>query len=118
MKKVLDDQDPHLLLQLERFGLDTPANMIDKFMFEKGPDWLSTLLVSAAQYHYNTACNFKTLSLHKDDKFRLSFTVSMLDRCRDSIYAIKDILGYVDDMIPEVILSCPASINDEKFLTE
>ena len=117
MKKVLETQDPHLLPQLERFGLETPANMIDKFMFEKGPDWLSTLLVSAAKYHYDTACNFKYLSNHKDDKAGFSFTTVMINRCRDSIYAIKVILGYVDDMIPAVILNCPASINDDQFLT-
>jgi hypothetical protein len=30
MKRILENQDPHLLPQLERLGLDTPANLIDR----------------------------------------------------------------------------------------
>jgi hypothetical protein len=117
MKRVLDNQDPHLLPQLQRLGLDTPANMIDKPMFELGPDWLSTLLAAAAQYHYSTAGNLNFLSRYKDDKACFRATTDMIGRCRDSIYAIKEILGYINDMIPKVILDCPA-FNSEQFLTE
>jgi len=118
MNRALEAKDPHLLPQLERLGLDTPKDMIDKFMYEKSPEWLSTLLVTAAQYHYTTACNFRSLSRFKDDETYFSFTADLLNRCRESISAIKEILGYLEDMIPDVVLNSPASINDDKFLTD
>lgn len=118
MKRVLDNQDPHLLPQLGRLGLDTPANLIEKAMVELGPDWLSTLLYSAAQYHYSTVGNLNFLSQYADDKTCFRATTDIISRCRDSIFAIKEIQACLEDMIPDVILECPASIDSEKFLTD
>ena len=103
---------------MERLGLDTPHGMVDKFMYEKGPPWLSTLLITAARYHYTVACNFAAFSRFKDDESGFNATQSLLDRSQNSIAAIEEILGYLEDMIPDVVLNSPASIDDEKFLTD
>ena len=98
--------------------MDTPANLIDKHMVKLGPDWLSTLLYSAAQYHYSTTGNLKFLSQYADDKTCFRATTDMISQCRDSIFAIKEIQAYLEDMIPDVILECPDSIDSETFLTD
>jgi predicted MPP superfamily phosphohydrolase len=86
---------------------------IEKSVFEKMPEWLGQIQMSGCQYYYNTMCVLD--HLYKNDTAKFDYAQKLLPRICESIYSIEKLLSYISDMIPEVILTTPASISDFKF---
>ena len=86
-------------------------------MYELSPEWLQVLLTCGAQHYYTAACNFHPLSKFQDANSGFGFTSDLIRRCTESHFYLKELLSYVDELVPEAYLRCPASIKDEAFLT-
>ncbi|MCD6169218.1 MAG: hypothetical protein J7J76_01520 [Candidatus Latescibacteria bacterium] len=53
LEKAVTQRDQDVLRGLSKQGLKSPKNLIDKFMYEHAPNWLSAIWVTGAQYYYD-----------------------------------------------------------------
>ena len=78
------------------------------------PIWIDEIEISATQYYYNLISCMNSFEKWKLE-FNKNFSESSIERAKESNYYIKILLDYIKNMIPEVILNCPASIKDSDF---
>jgi hypothetical protein len=101
----------------EKHGLTTPKGLITKPVYEYLPPWLQIICISAAQYYYDCKSHASLLS---DDTFNTEAKLRLLsyivDLARANASRIKGMLSYIEKMIPEWYLNCPASIQDDQFM--
>lgn len=117
MHRAAATEDPHLLVALSENAPESPQDLIDRPMYELSPEWLQVLLTCGAQHYYTAACNFYPLSKFQDADSGFGFTSDLIQRCVESHFYLKELLSYVDELVPDAYLHCPASIKVEAFLT-
>ena len=117
MHRAAATEDPHLLVALSEGAPQSAQDIIDRPMYELSPEWLRVLLTCGAQHYYAAVCNFHPLSEFQDADSGFGFTSDLIQRCGKSHFYLKELLSYVDELVPEAYLQCPASIKDEAFLT-
>ena len=106
----------HVLKNVAAGGLKSPKGLVDKFTYEHAPSWLGVLLVTGAQYYYSVKVAIPQLWDEEKNIPRLQVSKYLLVDLEDYIAQLTSLLGYIRDMIPEVYLKSPASLNDEDFL--
>lgn len=75
------------------------------------PVWLTEIEEAATQYYIVIVWNFSKL----DSRISKRFAEDMIIRAKESQFYIQELLEYVNEMIPNVILNCPAAINERDF---
>jgi hypothetical protein len=101
----------------EKYGLTTPKGLIIKPVYDSLPSWLQIICISAAQYYYD--CKAHALLLSADEfntETKLRHLSNTVDLARANASRIKEMLSYIEKMIPEWYLNCPASIQDDRFM--
>jgi hypothetical protein len=116
MKIALKNPELAVLKDVAAGGLKTPKGLVNKSTYEHAPSWLSVLLVTGAQYYFSVKVAMPLLwDEEKDEPHPLGIQYLMQDT-QDCITQLNSLLGYIRDMVPEVYLRSPASLNDEDFL--
>ena len=99
----------------EKYGLTTPKGLIIKPVYDFLPPWLQIILMAAAQYHYDCKSLASCLSDEKSD-FALRLLPEIISRAKVGVSRITEMLSYIEKMVPEWHLNCPASIQDDQFM--
>jgi hypothetical protein len=88
---------------------------INPFIYEKMPDSLKEIMMSGAQYFYD-AMSPAFYLWTKEKGSNWSYAGSIYERYDKSISALRELKTLILEMIPEVLLETPASINSSDFL--
>ncbi len=115
-QQAMGNKDDELLKELAGKGLKSPDHLVDKFMYEKAPPWLSEIYISSAQFYYDAKAPQVALWGFSSEAGNYSYIPSFIERCEDSINHIRQFKSYLDDIVPRAYLETPASINDDKFI--
>jgi hypothetical protein len=99
-----------------KYGLNNPAGLIDKYIYDISPAWLQVILVTAAQYYYDCKAPASYLSSDEGSKLPLSLLPEIIERAEVGVYRMMELLSYIDKMVPEWYLECPASLQDSDFM--
>lgn len=90
---------------------------LHKYSYNNMPSWLRELWASGAQYYYDAIAPL--YAVYKNGEPNYNYTQSWInERGKDSLRAISKLLEYFEDMAPDVILNTPASISNERFLSD
>ena len=101
----------------EKYGLTTPKELIAKPVYDYLPPWLQIICISAAQYYYDCKSHASLFSAKEfDTEGKLRLLSNVVDLARANASRIKEMLSYIEEMIPEWYLNCPASIGDDQFM--
>jgi len=87
--------------------------LLDEWLYYKMPEWLAIVYGSGVQYYYNSSYSYKYLWNKKENK--ISSPKDYVIRFKESIYFLKKLLEFLDYMLPEFYLNCPASLNTNEF---
>jgi len=111
---ALADKDDEVLKKLSNKHIKKPSDLVlSKYQYEKMPEWLSQLWLSGAQYYYEGLGSME--SLYEDGKPNYGLAKMLVQNCGESSYALGQLRTYISDMVPQVILDTPASINSGEF---
>ena len=114
LERSIQNKDHNILKKVSNSHIMEPEDLdIVESFFKTMPEWLQEIQISGCQYYYNLMCNLKFL--YKNEKGDLSFAETVLDRANESIDAIEELLSYISDMVPGVILRAPASLSASRF---
>ncbi len=108
--------DQELLYSLAQKGLKDPKGLVSRDIVERTPIWLSTILLSGAQYYYDAKAPQTGLWKDHDNTPWFDFIPRLISRCQDSIEGLQQLLKMIDDVVPAAYLNSPASLSDERFL--
>ncbi|MCX6754528.1 MAG: hypothetical protein NTU81_01730 [Candidatus Nomurabacteria bacterium] len=116
LKEYLLKKDINILKELSSTTINKPGDLrLSKFQYDKMPVWLSEIWLSGAQYYYDAIASTSSPYIDTDEKVRFSLIEMLSKRCEENIFSIKELLKYLSDMIPEVILETPASVSNHEF---
>ncbi|PKL36344.1 hypothetical protein CVV38_00330 [Candidatus Peregrinibacteria bacterium HGW-Peregrinibacteria-1] len=110
--KTLKDNNKEKIIEISKRKSVEAKGLIQKWSFEKMPNWLSIIYASGAQYYYNSSGAYKYLWDEKSSKID---PYEYLSRFEESSYYLDILLKYIDDQVPEVFLNCPASLYTSDF---
>lgn len=100
-----------------KYGIESPSGLVDKRFYGFLPSWLQIILITAAQYYYDCKAPAIYLSPDKEGaKLAGSILPSILDRAKIGVAQITELLSYIDKMVPDWYLECPASLKDTDFM--
>jgi len=105
-----------LLKEVSEKAIRTPKGLVSKSFYEKAPRWLAEILLAGAQYYYDCHAPMKDLWLTRDQKPFWDLAPDLLERFGESKDRIIELLGYIDQVVPEAYSQAPASLNDLDFL--
>lgn len=114
-KQAEKNQDIQPLIQLSKNGLESPKGLVSSNLYENAPKWLSTILITGAQYYYDAKAA-QVYLCGSENSPQFNYIPALIERCNDSLGGLRTLLSYIDDVIPAVLLKSPASITDEEFL--
>lgn len=115
-KAASGKHDVDLMKALARSGLGSPHGLVSRYGSEHAPRWLSTIWLAVAQYYYDAKAPQTDLWNATKDAPLFNFVSDFVRRCEDSVRGLQQLLGLIDDVVPDVYLNCPASVNDDRFL--
>jgi hypothetical protein len=111
MIKWLKSGKPEDIKQLNGLAPKTPEGMVEKYLYDKMPDWLAEIWMTGAQYYYDSTASLRLIKDGNNNEI-------YIQNCQDSLVRLKQLLTYIKDEIPDVFLQRPASIRDRDFLKE
>ena len=97
-------------------GLRSPRGLVSGFGTKQAPSWLTTIWLAGAQYYYDAKAPQTSLWKASTDTPWFDFVPDFIIRCEDSRRGLQQLLRLIDDVVPEVYLNSPASVNGDKFL--
>ena len=110
-------KDENALEQLAKNAPSNPQDVgIDKFIYDNLPDNLRIILMSGAQYFYNAAVAAGPMWKTKDQCAWWDYAVEIQKRYDESILALGKLKKLTSEIIPDVLLYTPASLNDGEFI--
>ena len=115
---AFDNKNLDLLIKISQKALKTPQGLVDKSSYEKGPRWLSEIWMASAQYYYDFNMPLKDLWNDNRQEPFWELAHDLIDRGKDHLHHISNLLGYINQAVPESYAAAPASISDSKFLSE
>ncbi len=118
LKTALRMNNDDILRKLSSKGLATPKNLVNKYMYENAPQWVSVLLMTAAQYYFDRMAPLLYVWDANKKVGNYSLASELLIEFEAHKRRLEEIYGYFREMIPTACLESPASIRDEKFLTD
>jgi hypothetical protein len=114
-------KDIESLKSIASNGITRPDQLhLNKFSYDNMPSWLREIWLSAAQYYYNAiVCTITVWSDSGEPDYYFGYARRLAEgRFAESSHAISKLLGYINNMVPPVMMHSPASINDNEFLTK
>lgn len=115
-KAASKKRDADLMKALALAGLGSPHGLVSRYGSEHAPSWLSTIWLAGAQYYYDAKAPQMGLWSATKDAPHFNFVSDFVCRCKDSVRGLQQLLDLIDDVVPDVYLNSPASINDDRFL--
>ncbi len=123
LQKVVEDykvaskkRDADRIKAIAGGGLNSPRGLVSSFGTKHAPSWLTTIWLAGAQYYYDAKAPQTSLWGASTDTPSFDFVPDFILRCEDSLRGLQQLLRLIDDVVPEVYLICPASVNNDKFL--
>ena len=111
--KHIESQDVSWLEKESNILKSTWSNrIIDKYLYEKMPVWLSSIYQSGAQYYYNGKC---ILRIPANDLIEYWSRDNEIYDIYWIVASLDQLLWYIKNEIPEIFLNTPESINIEDF---
>ncbi len=118
LQDAFDTKDLALLRKISEKALKSPKGLVDKFSYEKGPRWLSEIWLASAQYYYDFNSPLRDLWNEKRQEPFWDLAPDLIDRGKEHSRHISNLLGYINQTVPESYAAAPASISDSKFLSD
>ena len=125
MELAVKDNNDKALKQISKRGLKSCKGLVDKFYYEKSPDWLAEIYMASAKYYYSAYAPISNLWDEKENKGRLyalvknsEYSETLIDRCNETEMQLTKLLGYINNVIPNVLMEVPESISDDKYLND
>jgi len=90
--------------------------LIHKVSYDHLPDWLKEILTTGAQYYYEGMCLMDTVCSSREKKeFRLDLLEGTIERAKQGVTHMNEMLAFIDQLIPKWYLESPVSLNDSDF---
>ncbi len=118
LKTAVKTNDDEILRKLSTKGLSTPKNLVKKYIYENAPQWISVLLMTAAQYYFDRMAPLLYVWDASKKVGNYSLSNELLVEFEAHKRRLEEIYGFFGEMIPNACLESPASIRDENFLTD
>lgn len=114
--QVLESSEDRIKLEALYKKGQSPPNSVGYHPseFDRMPYWLKRIWLSGAQYFYNATAAMVGIYA-SNNTLQSSYLSQIVERCKDSLKALNELRGFIDEMVPRVILNTPASIRDGEF---
>lgn len=99
----------------DKYGLKTPKGIIIKPVYDSLPTWLQIIVMSSAQYYWECKSAASLLSGEKPE-FILRLLPDVINRAKTGVARITEMQLYVENIVPEWYLNCPASMQGDRFM--
>lgn len=109
--KYIEENKTSEIIELSKRDTIMPKGLIDEYLYEKMPTWLSVIYESGAQYYYNSSCLNNDLWNEEKKIIKKDY----LNRFKESSDSLELLLKFIKDDVPEVFLNCPSSISTVNF---
>ncbi|HHY77502.1 MAG TPA: hypothetical protein GX498_03175 [Clostridiales bacterium] len=115
---ALKDENAMALKEIAKRVVHTPKGLVDRFFYEKSPDWLAEIYMSAARYYYS--CIGPLFELWDDETNKANFFMckSLIDRCDETEKNLLELKSYLKNLIPDSYIEAPASLPDRSYLSD
>jgi hypothetical protein len=118
LQDAFDTKNLVFLREISEKALKSPAGLVGKSLYEKGPRWLSEIWLASAQYYYDFNAPLRDLwNDGRQDPF-WDLAPDLIDRGKEHSFHISALLSYIDHAVPDSYAAAPASINDSRFFSE
>ena len=116
MSGALKSKDKTIIEQIVLKAPRQPKDVIlHKMIYDGAPENLKQIFMSGAQYTYNAfTSNYYLLNGNGEPKWDLVSEV--IKSHKNSLYYVEELKKLILNMVPDVILNSPASINNNEFL--
>ena len=118
LERAVNSRNEDLLKEITSRVIDSPKGLVDKYFYKHGPTWLSEIWLAGAQYYYDFHAPAKSLWDERESKARWGLASDILQRGKEHTYHIKQLLSYIDQMVPESYSNAPASLSDNRFIED
>lgn len=118
LQKASKERNEEILKEISSKALLSPKGLVEKFSYEKGPNWLSEIWLAGAQYYYDFHAPLRSLWIEKESRAFWKLVPDLIERGNDNSYNIQELLSYIGQAVPNSYANAPASISDNKFLEE
>jgi len=113
LKEGIDENNNEKIRRASDTKITQPKDLnLNKEMYKNAPIWLRELWMSGAQYYYDAIVPLTTAPDYH-------FSQNWIDGpCENSLKGISELLIYLGNTIPPVILDTPASLSDADFFRD
>ena len=118
LQKASKNRNEENLKEISSKALVSPKGLVEKFSYEKGPNWLFEIWLAGAQYYYDFHAPLRNLWIEKGSRPYWELVPDLIERGKENSNHIKELLSYIDQTVPNSYANAPASISDNKFLSE
>lgn len=118
IRVALKDENSDALKAISEAGFNSPKGLVDRFIYEKSPGWLAEIYVSAARYYYSCMGPLTSLWDEKNYKANYFMCDSIIERCLETAFRIKELRLYIKNMVPDSYIEAPASLSDDMFVSD
>jgi len=117
LNEAINNQDESILKSLSEFRIKKPNDLnLSINQYKEMPNWLSQIWISGAQCYYHGLGSM--LYLYKDEKPNYTLAKLLITNCNEMSSSLATLREYISDMIPDVILNTPASVNSREFFRD
>lgn len=113
-----NNRNEEFLKEIASKALKSPKGLVEKSTYIKSPTWLSEIWLAGAQYYYDFHVPLRSLWVESELKPFWELAPDIIERGKEHSEHIKNLLSYIDQTVPESYSNAPASISDNKFLSE
>ena len=118
IEKTLITKDDESMKLISEKAIRSPKGLIRKSFYQKAPTWMAEILLAGAQYYYDCHAPMKDLWIKNEQKPFWGLAPDLANRFAESSDRISQLLGYIDQVVPEAYAQAPASLNDRDFLSD
>jgi hypothetical protein len=116
LHEALEKKDKNLISSRINM-LKSPKGLIDRYDYEFSPDWLKYLWMAGAQHYYAFHLFLQSLSQVDIEEVYWNVVPTATETAKERIAYLEDIMGYINDMVPDAYADSPAGIDDDAFLS-
>ncbi|WP_372999765.1 hypothetical protein [Lutispora sp.] len=112
------DENAIALREIAKRGLHSPKGLVDSSFYEKSPDWLAEIYMSAARFYYPCIGPLYELWDEEINKANFFICKSIIERCAETEVHLLKLRSYLINLIPDSYLEAPASLPDRSYLSD
>jgi hypothetical protein len=112
----IQNNDPNPIIHISNSGLNTPAHLVERHFADNAPTWATELMFCGASYYYNAQSTYKSLWNEKTKEVNFDYSISVQNRIEDSLKGLRGLNLLIENTLPNAIMDCPASLNNEQYL--